>query len=464
MPTSITTWQWYPKVYADEYTNTQLDIATDAIIPGQISTIAIDWMIQAEENGDFDIMLIQDFQETFAGWSLNHFNAMDMRVRTAVKNILRDRGVYIEKNSRNTIAQQLVNLLSLTRSPDWPIDELNVMRLNPDFKCRQIAEEAQHARTTRQSSHQPLPPTQRHTRYTQPSVPANSSVITTQQKEQDKEVENTVDVRPSVQQQQQQASIVNTHQQEQQACIATTCQQETSWNPTATQTTKPTEEKVSRLDKHVYGQKDNVACGPNYVPTIGTTDNTIVDQPSLPKVSIAAHTDLRSLYNFLVKLGTTKEKHRMIDIMTLREAYGHNDLMDIRWIDSRDNLVDAITKARWVDRDKTGTEPTSDGIEPTNKTGTKPTNKTGTEPTDKTGTEPTSDGIEPTNKTGTKPTNKTGTEPTDKTGTEPTSDGIEPTNKTGTKPTNKTGTEPTDKTGTEPTSDGTEPTSDCGEN
>ncbi|KAK1914147.1 hypothetical protein P3342_007393 [Pyrenophora teres f. teres] len=96
--------------------------------------------------------------------------------------------------------------------------------------------------------------------------------------------------------------------------------------------------------------------------------------------------------------------------MTLREAYGHNDLMDIRWIDSRDNLVDAITKARWVDRDKTGTEPTSDGIEPTNKTGTKPTNKTGTEPTD------------------------------------------------------KTGTEPTNKTGTEPTSDGTEPTSDCGEN
>ncbi|KAI1522281.1 hypothetical protein A1F96_11147, partial [Pyrenophora tritici-repentis] len=157
MPTSITTRQWYPKVYADEYTNTQLDIATDAIIPGQISTIAIDWMIQAEENGDFDIMLIQDFQETFAGWSLNHFNAMDMRVRTAVKNILRDRGVYIEKNSRNTIAQQLVNLLSLTRSPDWPIDELNVMRLNPDFKCRQIAEEAQHARTTQQSSN---PPTQ----------------------------------------------------------------------------------------------------------------------------------------------------------------------------------------------------------------------------------------------------------------------------------------------------------------
>ncbi|KAK1918668.1 hypothetical protein P3342_001717 [Pyrenophora teres f. teres] len=112
------------------------------------------------------------------------------------QNILRDRGVYIEKNSRNTIAQQLFDVLILTRSPDWPIDELNIMRLNPDFKCRQIAEEAQHARITRQSSNQPLPPTRRYTRDT-PSVPANSSVTTTQQKEQEKKVENTVDVRPS---------------------------------------------------------------------------------------------------------------------------------------------------------------------------------------------------------------------------------------------------------------------------
>ncbi|KAK1912628.1 hypothetical protein P3342_004564 [Pyrenophora teres f. teres] len=85
MPTSITTRQWYPKVYEDEHANTQLDPATDAIIPGQINTIAIDWVVQTEDNGDFDIMLIQDFQGTFTGWSIAHFNAMDTRVRTAVK-------------------------------------------------------------------------------------------------------------------------------------------------------------------------------------------------------------------------------------------------------------------------------------------------------------------------------------------------------------------------------------------
>ncbi|KAK1914262.1 hypothetical protein P3342_007508 [Pyrenophora teres f. teres] len=142
MPTSIITRQWYPKVYEDEYANTQLDLATDAIIPGQINTIAIDWVVQTEDNGDFDIMLIQDFQGTFTGWSIAHFNAMDTSPHSS-QNILRDRGVYIEKNSRNTIAQQLFDVLILTQSPDWPSNELNVMRLNPDFNTSYTASPAQ---------------------------------------------------------------------------------------------------------------------------------------------------------------------------------------------------------------------------------------------------------------------------------------------------------------------------------
>jgi hypothetical protein len=47
----------------------------------------------------------------------------------------------------------------------------------------------------------------------------------------------------------------------------------------------------------------------------------------------------------LVKLGTTKEKRLMIDIIALREAYERGELKDIRWIDGRDNLADAIIKA-----------------------------------------------------------------------------------------------------------------------
>ena len=35
----------------------------------------------------------------------------------------------------------------------------------------------------------------------------------------------------------------------------------------------------------------------------------------------------------------------MIDIMALREAYERSELMDIRWIDGRDNPADAMTKS-----------------------------------------------------------------------------------------------------------------------
>ena len=47
-----------------------------------------------------------------------------------------------------------------------------------------------------------------------------------------------------------------------------------------------------------------------------------------------------------MKLRTTKEKRLMIDIMALWEAYERSELMDIRWIDGRDNPADSMTKAR----------------------------------------------------------------------------------------------------------------------
>jgi hypothetical protein len=56
-------------------------------------------------------------------------------------------------------------------------------------------------------------------------------------------------------------------------------------------------------------------------------------------------TDSRLLYDCLVKLGTTKEKRLMIDIMAMREAYERSELMDIWWIDGRDNPADSMTKA-----------------------------------------------------------------------------------------------------------------------
>jgi len=210
------------------------------------------------------------------------------------------------------------------------------------------------------------------------------------------------------------------------AYIATICQPEASFDlAAAAQATNPSKEEVSRLNKRLVWQKDNVNRGLTYVQldmnklklftlvdasfannkdmssqmgyviilgneiistdgsfkirgnivhwssikckritrsvlaseiyamahgvdiaiAIRGTIDMIMERLSLPKVPIVVCTDSRSLYDCLVKLGTTKEKRLMIDIMALREAYERSELMDIRWIDGRDNPADAMTKS-----------------------------------------------------------------------------------------------------------------------
>ncbi len=51
------------------------------------------------------------------------------------------------------------------------------------------------------------------------------------------------------------------------------------------------------------------------------------------------------MYECLVKLGTTKEKRLIIDIIALRQSYERRELYEIRWINSLDNPADAMTKA-----------------------------------------------------------------------------------------------------------------------
>src|SRR5438034_9083113 len=78
---------------------------------------------------------------------------------------------------------------------------------------------------------------------------------------------------------------------------------------------------------------------------IGTTLQMITDQLTLPTIPIVICTDSYSLYECLVKLGTTKEKRLMIDIMVLRQSYEHRELHEVRWIHGDDNPADAFTKA-----------------------------------------------------------------------------------------------------------------------
>jgi hypothetical protein len=89
-----------------------------------------------------------------------------------------------------------------------------------------------------------------------------------------------------------------------------------------------------------------MAHGVNIAIAIQGTINMIMKRLELPQVPIVVCTDSLSLYKCLVKLGTTKEKRLIIDIMALRQAYEQGELKDIRWINRRDNPADTMTKER----------------------------------------------------------------------------------------------------------------------
>ena len=64
--------------------------------------------------------------------------------------------------------------------------------------------------------------------------------------------------------------------------------------------------------------------------TIGTILKMITDRLKLPTIPIIVYTDSYSLYECLVKLGTTKEKRLIIDIIALRQSYERRELFEIR--------------------------------------------------------------------------------------------------------------------------------------
>ena len=69
-----------------------------------------------------------------------------------------------------------------------------------------------------------------------------------------------------------------------------------------------------------------------------------MSQLELPQAPLIVCTDSLSLYECLVKLGSTKEKRLMIDIIAIRESYERKEKTEIRWINGKDNSADAMTK------------------------------------------------------------------------------------------------------------------------
>src|SRR6202051_2202906 len=97
----------------------------------------------------------------------------------------------------------------------------------------------------------------------------------------------------------------------------------------------------SVLASEIYGMVGGV----DIAIAINTTIKMITEQLDLPQIPMIVCTDSYSLYECLVKLGTTKEKRLMIDIMALRQSYERREIQEIRWINGQDNPADAMTKS-----------------------------------------------------------------------------------------------------------------------
>ena len=93
----------------------------------------------------------------------------------------------------------------------------------------------------------------------------------------------------------------------------------------------------SVLASELYG----MALGFDTGSSIKTTFSKILDK-SIPLVIC---TDSKSLFDCMVKLGTTREKRLMIDIMSLRQSYERREIAEIKWIEGNTNPADAMTKS-----------------------------------------------------------------------------------------------------------------------
>ena len=63
-------------------------------------------------------------------------------------------------------------------------------------------------------------------------------------------------------------------------------------------------------------------------------------------IPLVACTDSKSLFECLVKLGTTNEKRLMVDVMCLRQSYERREIAEVKWISGDSNPADAMTKSK----------------------------------------------------------------------------------------------------------------------
>lgn len=88
-----------------------------------------------------------------------------------------------------------------------------------------------------------------------------------------------------------------------------------------------------------------MAGGVDVAISLNATLKMVAMRLGLGEIPSVICTDSLSLYECIVKLGTTKEKRLMIDIMSIRQSYERRELSEVRWIDGDSNPADAMTKS-----------------------------------------------------------------------------------------------------------------------
>jgi Reverse transcriptase (RNA-dependent DNA polymerase) len=78
-------------------------------------------------------------------------------------------------------------------------------------------------------------------------------------------------------------------------------------------------------------------------------DNAVVIKSTIQRilnrlVDLTIYIDSKSLYDCLVRLGSTNEKRLMIDVMCLRQSYERREISQVVWINRKYNIADAMTK------------------------------------------------------------------------------------------------------------------------
>ena len=78
----------------------------------------------------------------------------------------------------------------------------------------------------------------------------------------------------------------------------------------------------------------------------GMVIKTTIEKILNKSIPLIICTDSKSLYDCLVKLGTTNEKRLMIDLLCLRQSYERREIAEVKWIDGNTNPADAMTKGK----------------------------------------------------------------------------------------------------------------------